>query len=550
MSRDSGNERGKAPGQQAMGAARGDKSRRRLTRTAPLLAFMVAAASALWLERAAGNSLWFDELYTVWASRLPWGQLPGEVAASGHPPLYYLLGHVVFAGGGELQARSISLVAGLAAIVLACLLGRELHSRRAGLWAAALTASSPALMVLATEGTDYSLFIAASLAALLFLARGIRGGGRADWAAFVLAALAAMYTHGLGLVFLAAAVPFYLIMDRRPRRRLRPWLVCQAILLAAFAPWYLMMQAGPGPERLPGLVALLAGIGRSPMVILAGPGRLPLIGSSWVVFLIVFLAVAAVMLASGGVRRVAASRESRALAALLLVVVIIPVILALAVVSSGAGQISLRYYSAATIPLLLLVALALAAAPRRLGVPVGALVLVTMIYLSIATAATGTWEYRAMMRTVAAGYQPGDRILCLPVHHCVVAADFYLEEQVPVTGGWIDEDGDVLFNATPGRSWSDYTADDDEVTLAGAGLIERLEYELAGADRVWLVTGDGSDQGYPDSIEVVEALKAGWREAGSWEIEAPFRLRLFVRANARQGDSSAGAPLLLPGRRY
>lgn len=123
-------------------------------------------------------------------------------------------------------------------------------------------------------------------------------------------------------------------------------------------------------------------------------------------------------------------------------------------------------------------------------------------------------------------------MLCLPVHHCVVAADFYLEEQMPITGGWVSEDGDVLFNATPGKSWSNYTDDDDEVTLTDAGLIKRLEYELAGADRVWLVTGDGSDQGYPDSAEVVEALDAGWLEVGSWETEAPFRLRLFVRDGA------------------
>lgn len=529
MSRDSGNERATASGHHSMGAAK-RVSRRRLTRTAPLLAFMVAAAGALWLARAAGNSLWFDELYTVWGSRLPLGQLPGEVSASGHPPLYYLLGHIIFTGDGELQARSISLLAGLTAIVLACLLGRELHSRAAGLWAAALTASSPALMILATEGTDYSLFIAASMAALLFLARGIKNGGRADWVAFVLAALAAMYTHGLGLVFLAAAVPFYLIMDRRPRRRLRPWLVCQAILLVAFAPWSLLMQAGPGPERLPGLVALLAGIGRSPLVILAGPGRLPVIGSSWVLFLVIFLGAVAVMLASGGVRRVAASRESRALASLLLLVVTIPVILALSIVSSGAGQISVRYYSGAIIPLLLLLALALAAAPRRLGASIGALALAAMIYLSVATAAVGTWDYRFLMNTVAEGYQPGDQIICLPVHHCVVAADFYLEGQVPLAGGWINEDGDVLFNATPGKSWSNYTDDDDEVTLTGDGLVERLEDELAGAERVWLVTGDGSDQGYPDSIEVVEALKVGWRQEGSWEMAAPFRLRLFARA--------------------
>lgn len=363
MIRDSDSRRGTVSGQRGTGMVKRDSSWRRLSRAPFLLAFMVAVSGALRLARAAGNSLWFDELYTVWASRLPLDQLLGEVPASGHPPFYYLLGHFVFYGGSELQARSISLAAGFIAIILAFLLGRELHSRSAGLWAAALTASSPASMILATEATDYSLFITASLAALLFLTRGVRGGGPADWTAFTLAALAAMYTQGLGLVFLAAAVPFYLILDRRPRRRLRSWLVCQAILLVAFVPWYLMMQAGPGPERYPGLVSVLSGVGRAPLVILAGPGRLPLIGSSWLVFLTVFLVMAAVMLASGRVRKIAISRESMALAALLVVVVIIPVILALTVVSSGAGQISVRYYSAAIAPLLMLLALALAAAP-------------------------------------------------------------------------------------------------------------------------------------------------------------------------------------------
>lgn len=498
---------------------------------------ILIAGGALRLARAYGTSLWFDELYTVRASRLPVSELLREVPASGHPPLYYLLGHFLLpVSNSELVARSLSLAAGVLSIVLAYRLARELFSHRAGLWVAALAALSPSLVMLSAEATDYSLFIAASLAALLLLVRGVRRGGLATWTGFTLVSAAMLFTHGLGLVFLLAGALFYLILDSRPRRRLKSWLASQVILSLIAAGWYLMMSAGPGLEHVPGPGLFLSGIGQAPRVIIAGPAGVPLVGTSWIAFLALFLTAGALLLLSGNVRRSVGSREAQALVILLILVIAIPVALALGVVSFSAEQISVRYYSAAVMPLLLLMALFISAAPKRWATVAGVVALAGMLFLSVSTLLSGSWDYRSMMATIARGQQPGDRLLCLPVHHCVVSAEFYLEELMLVTGGWVNEEGEVLLNAEPGKVWSNYTADDDEVALMGKALTERLDDELAGAARVWLVTGDGSIPSYPDSDEVVAALGAGWREAGSWEFAAPFRLRLFVPAMADAGS--------------
>lgn len=507
-----------------------EAGRQRLATAALLFACLVAGL-ALRLARASGGSLWFDELYAVRASRLNLGALLEAVPYAGHPPLYFLLGHVLLPHSeSELAARSISLAAGIVAIALAYFLGSELFSRRAGVWAALLTAVSPALVMLSAEATNYSLFVAASLAALLFLARAVRCGRRSDWTGFTLAATAMLFTHGLGLVVLLAAVPFYLILDRRPRRRLRAWASCQAILAAVAAGWYLMMRSGPGPAFAPEPATVISGIARAPRTIIAGPAGVPVIGASWKVFLLIFLAASALMLSSPRVRKAAFSPASLAMAALLLIVTAVPVTLALSIVSYSAEQVSVRYYAAAIMPLLLLLALLIAAAPRRWGMLAGFLTVAGMLFLTISTLSVGNIDYRSVMKTVADEYQADDVLLCFPVHHCVVASDFYLQSRLPVKGGWVSDSGEVLLNAEPGKVWGDYvsSADDEEVSLEGAALAGRLRTELAGAGRVWLVTGDNSLGGLADSDALLAALEGDWRLVHEWDFEAPFRLRLFV----------------------
>jgi uncharacterized membrane protein len=496
---------------------------------------MLIVGVALRLMQAYGQSLWYDELYAVRVSRLPLGELLGEAPATGHPPLFHLLGKAFFShGASDFQTRLISLVAGVFTIWLAYLLGKELFSRRVGLLAAALATVSPSLVLISAETTNYALLVALSLATLLLLLRAIRQEGWRNWAAFTAVATALLYTHGLGLVLLVAAVPFYLILDYGPRRQLKPWLISQAVLAFTFIPWYLMMRVGPGPVRLASPGELLHGIGKAPMMIIKGEARLPLIGSSWLVFLALAVIVAAIMLLSPRVRRAFHNRESLGLMVVLVVIVVIAVALALAVDSIVADQLSIRYYAVAIVPLLLLLALAIASAPRQLGVVVGGLLMAGMLFQTTSLIASENWDYHGLMQHLSDNYQQGDVMLCFPVHHCIVAAEYYVDEQLSVTGGWVAADGDVLLNAEPGKVWQNYRdrGDDEDIALTGAELESRIDIELAGAERVWLVLGDDDDNTYPGSSAVIEALGEGWRETGSWEFNTPFNLKLFERSES------------------
>lgn len=112
-----------------------------------VILFLIAAAGAA--VRLAGigrDGLWFDELQTVWASRLSWEHFLTGMSSWSDVPVYYLAGRFWFSiHTGEAWTRLLACAAGVALIVIVYLLGRELFSRRAGLWAAAFTAASPFL---------------------------------------------------------------------------------------------------------------------------------------------------------------------------------------------------------------------------------------------------------------------------------------------------------------------------------------------------------------------------------------------------------------------
>src|SRR4051795_5400997 len=156
-----------------------------------IVAGLVALGAALRFATLGGQSYHHDEIVT-----------PGRVprAASGHamaavgvsesaPPLYYALAWIwtQLTGTGPWGLRSLSALAGVAAIPVAYLLGRELRGRRTGLVAAALVAVNPMLIWYSQEARAYALLVFFCALSLLYCVRALRvgdagseGGGRRD----------------------------------------------------------------------------------------------------------------------------------------------------------------------------------------------------------------------------------------------------------------------------------------------------------------------------------------------------------------------------------
>src|SRR5205823_9773901 len=123
------------------------------------------------------QSYWVDEATTVRELHLSFGGMLHAVATNeSTPPLYYGLAWVwaKVLGTGEVGLRSLSALSGVAVIPVVYLAGRELGSRRAGVYAALLAALSPFLIWYSQEARAYMLLTLVCALSFLFFARALR----------------------------------------------------------------------------------------------------------------------------------------------------------------------------------------------------------------------------------------------------------------------------------------------------------------------------------------------------------------------------------------
>jgi 4-amino-4-deoxy-L-arabinose transferase-like glycosyltransferase len=214
----------------------------RITRvsSAPALVCVVVLAGAVMrVARVDRLSLWLDEGFTVYYSRLPWKTAIGlDGAYDFHPPLYYAVVKFVALVVPDLYAgRLVSIVAGTLTIPVLYALAVRLLDRRAAIVASLMLAVSPLHLWYSQEARQYALVTL--LVALSYL--GIVayvGSLRTRWAVLYSASvLLALYVDYSAIFALAPQVAVLaLCVDRREPRSL----ALPAALLAAgsgFLPW-------------------------------------------------------------------------------------------------------------------------------------------------------------------------------------------------------------------------------------------------------------------------------------------------------------------------
>jgi uncharacterized membrane protein len=176
----------------------------RLRRRMSLVVVFVTAL-ALRGYRLGAQSLWVDEIYAVAVrGSAPVGEL--LTAIDPHPPLYYLLLHgwmSVF-GKSAVAARSLSVLFGMVGVLALYLLGRRLYDDRVGLLAAGLLAVSPMHVQYSRETRMYALLVALVVVATWLYVRLLDDDRWILEAGYLLAALAALYTHLFATFVLAA----------------------------------------------------------------------------------------------------------------------------------------------------------------------------------------------------------------------------------------------------------------------------------------------------------------------------------------------------------
>ncbi|MBE0429433.1 MAG: glycosyltransferase family 39 protein [Thermoleophilia bacterium] len=503
-----------------------------------LLPSIIIGGAILRFAYLGRESLWYDELFTVWAGSLPLRDLIAEGTASGHPLLYNLATFFWLSfGSGDVWIRMISLISGVIAICFMYFLGKEYVSRRVGLWAAALAAVSPFMYYYSREATDKAMSIAAASASLYLLVRSMNRGGWGNWTAYILATAAVLFAHFYGVFLVAGAVLFYFAAYGPGHVRFRAWLTSQLGLAMVVILWFFSNRGStrwidlnmPGPYAVledtfyKGPVALMG------FILPLNHGDVFLPGTRYIFYCALAVGVlilSGLMLYSKDFRGKILDRKVLALALLVFIVVAGPVL----------GQIvrdtytSVRYFAWAIVPFLLLAAVLIAAVPRRAGTVIGAIAIAGS--LAVTGWSMNTYEYdnwRGIMSAISEEQQPDDRLLCFPFSECSMAAHHYLKNGPVFSGGYINDSESVQFYP-PGVIWAGYDTSrkyGSPKVHSGERLRERILDDINGAERVWIIGGSGSVERIKRADAVYGILEPDWRVERETSYP-PYLLRLYV----------------------
>jgi uncharacterized membrane protein len=219
--------------------------RRAESRSRILLPLLILLAIALRLFRLAEPLLSWDEGWSIGLATLSWSEIARITALDVHPPLYYFL-FKFWLGLGRHAAwiRLFSVLAGVAVVPFAYATAR-LWSRTAGdrereeclgVLAAAIVTISPFLVYYSQVARMFSLCVALTLLATYCLLKALEAE-HTTWywyGAFVISAVAALYTFYYTAFAIAAALLYALVI--RPRRW-RPLLICALAMGLLYLPW-------------------------------------------------------------------------------------------------------------------------------------------------------------------------------------------------------------------------------------------------------------------------------------------------------------------------
>lgn len=207
-----------------------------------LLYALLLLAFALRLYRAADQSLWADEIYSVAYAKMSFAEIIrfniGQFDP--HAPLFYLLlkAWTALAGQSELSFRFLGILFGVMAIPLIYWLGRSLASREIGLLAGFILVVNPFHIWYSQEVRTYSFTtLLALLSMTLFIKILKRETSPWVWTLYVLVTTLGFYSHYYS--FLLVLLQNLVFFALRSRRRLpqRSWLISQAFLILPYLPW-------------------------------------------------------------------------------------------------------------------------------------------------------------------------------------------------------------------------------------------------------------------------------------------------------------------------
>jgi 4-amino-4-deoxy-L-arabinose transferase-like glycosyltransferase len=227
-----------------------------MKRSTVIILALLLVGFGLRVWNLSAQSFWWDEAYTVQTARYDWATFWQLQEVARHPPLYFL---IVRAWGGligwsEFSVRLLSVGFSLLGAALVFQLTRRLFDRRAGVWALAMAAVAPALVVYAQESRMYALAFMLAAATLYFGCRVFDFEQRVDRqrlnsAALLICEALLLLTHYFALPVIAAfnlMALVNLIYHRAQRGEYARWLGGQALAALPVVGWVLLVGLAQG----------------------------------------------------------------------------------------------------------------------------------------------------------------------------------------------------------------------------------------------------------------------------------------------------------------
>lgn len=538
------------------------------------------ALRVLWLDR---QSLWYDELFTVWVSRLPLAALFPAVANDSQTPWlpYVILHWWPGLWGGDFALRMYSVLPGTLAIAALWRLARVFVNDPQANLAALLLATSPFLISRSQEVRGYTWYMLFTLLACYFF---VRLGTGSRWArigyAVTLPLTLLSHFYGVFLV-LAQGITWRL---QPSLRRVRLWPVVAAVAMGLLVWWavVIVVTAGLGVPVRPVTPQTVSSTGKSSSGLPAliqetqallrqAPSSIPVVGlltggakeppktdkpaAQWTRLSTRSPFEVASQATLGG--EFAAGTDARpawwSLMSLVYLVLAlgtaafawrrrefwmvalwagIPFVAIFIIDRLTAMGFEARYVIVVVPFLFLLVAMG---AERRsvrwvVGASLVAMQLVGL-YSYYHSPADARDDWRGLVAYLQAEQQPGDGLFAFPAHHYAMAAAVY-GQNLPEGGGWIWPDGRVLLlpKDTPWRGYG--------MRLVATSADETREQMLSLAcdhKRLWVVTYTSRVDG--DTTQVLKEISEAMTLAMTKEFNGPKGLRLRLFEGCKPSDS-------------
>lgn len=143
------------------------------------------------------GSYWFDEMASMVIARLDFPKIWEYLVIENNPPLSFLFLHfwIKLFGEGEKIVRISSLIFGIAAIPMTYLIGKEIFSRKTGLFAALFMSVSFFQIYYSAEARMYSLFQLLALFSIYFFWKILKENKNIFWVLYAVSSVLMVYTH-------------------------------------------------------------------------------------------------------------------------------------------------------------------------------------------------------------------------------------------------------------------------------------------------------------------------------------------------------------------